>query len=188
MGDEYRDAWLSTQQVKKFHFLDPPMSEIHIEDIAHALSMVCRFGGHGSKFYSVAEHSIRMVGMLEAKGANVQTRLAALLHDAEEAYLPDIPRPIKHRMPEAQAIYKNLSRAILKKFKVDESQVDWKAIKELDDRICLTEAKYLGLWHEEWADLGEPLGIYTEIGWTPESAERVFLQAFAEIMKEIKSG
>lgn len=71
--------------------------DIDIEDIAHALAHTCRFNGHTRRFYSVAEHSLYVYAACEME--SIQTKLYALLHDAGEAYLPDIPSPIKHRFP-----------------------------------------------------------------------------------------
>lgn len=68
--------------------------DIYIDDIAHALSNLCRFGGHTRRFYSVAEHSIHVSYLCDPADA-----MTGLLHDAAEAYLMDLPRPIKQRMP-----------------------------------------------------------------------------------------
>jgi hypothetical protein len=70
--------------------LDPRPDEVFIVDIAHALSQMCRYNGHCQRFYSVAEHSIHVSFMVPVEHA-----LAALLHDASEAYCVDVPRPLK---------------------------------------------------------------------------------------------
>ena len=90
---------------------EPTLEMIDIVDIAHGLSNQCRFAGHTKEFYSVAQHSIHV-----AELAPVKYILQALLHDASEAYLCDIPRPIKKRLPEYQKIEKNLMTLIAKKF------------------------------------------------------------------------
>lgn len=84
---------------------------ICIDDIAHALSNQCRFGGHLPKFYSVAEHSIRC-SILAGK----ESKLAALLHDASEAYLVDIPRPIKLKLDNYKTIEDSLMKIIAEKY------------------------------------------------------------------------
>jgi uncharacterized protein len=73
--------------------LDPRPDEIRLVDIAHALSKLCRYGGQCLSFYSVAEHSL-----LVASKAPDHLKLVALMHDASEAYLLDIPRPIKRHL------------------------------------------------------------------------------------------
>src|SRR4051794_15527189 len=85
-----RGGWITTFSRRQFWPLDPHSDEIHIEDIAHSLSQQCRFGGHSRSFYSVAQHSCLVSALCKANDA-----LWGLLHDASEAYLGDIPRPLK---------------------------------------------------------------------------------------------
>lgn len=90
---------------------DPKPEMICIEDIAHSLSQQCRFGGHLPGFYSVAQHSILTVNLVEVK-----YKLAALLHDASEAYLLDIPKPIKGRLKNYKELENKLMCLIADKF------------------------------------------------------------------------
>lgn len=173
--------FISTPSVPQFHFLDPRPEEIHIGDIAHSLSLLCRFGGHCAVFYSVAEHSIIVAEVLEMMGAEPVTVLAALLHDAEEAYLPDIPRPIKAHMREAVAIYNNLEDAIDKKFLLKDA--NWSSIRDVDRRICVTEAKALGIWNDQWEDAGEPLPFQLHL-WSSDDAKHLFLVNFLELSEK----
>lgn len=87
--------WNLTYTGKQFDPLAPVAGTVDIRDIAHALSMYCRFGGHCSSFWSVASHSIAVSMALQAMGAEPVLILAGLLHDASEAYLPDLASPIK---------------------------------------------------------------------------------------------
>lgn len=94
--------WTQTYTGRQFYPLDPRADDIDIVDIAHALSRICRFNGHCSRPYSVAEHSLHValhVAQDQSEPVDRTTVLAALLHDASEAYLCDIPRPLK-TMPE----------------------------------------------------------------------------------------
>jgi 5'-deoxynucleotidase YfbR-like HD superfamily hydrolase len=91
--------------------LEPALHLIDIEDIAHSLSMQCRFGGHTKVFYSVAEHCINVCQMV-APGHE----LAGLLHDAAEAYLLDIPSPVKANLSEYKGIEDRLMTVISEKF------------------------------------------------------------------------
>lgn len=90
---------------------EPTSEMICIEDIAHSLSMQPRFGGHLPIFYSVAEHSINCARLVPDN-----LKLEALLHDASEAYLMDLPRPIKNNMPQYKEIEENLMKLIFDKF------------------------------------------------------------------------
>jgi len=182
---EYNEHFISTMLVPKFHFLDPQEDEIELRDISHSLSLLCRYGGHCKIFYSVGEHCVRMAQILKHYGADEYYQLAALLHDAEEAYLPDIPRPVKYVMPEAEKIYKPIRDVIYKKFGVP-STVDWAIIKDFDNRILLTEAKQLGVWNKMWEPLGRRLryiGEDKELGWCPNEAEEKFEKIYEELRR-----
>lgn len=106
--------WLQTYTGKQFYPLDPRPDDIDIQDIAHALSNVGRYNGHAKRFYSVAEHSILVALHVawheEPDDDRRRITLAALLHDASEAYLCDVPRPLK-RMPEMVG-YRSMERAV----------------------------------------------------------------------------
>lgn len=93
------------------NLLEPTSDMITIEDIAHGLSNIPRFGGQLEYFYSVAQHSIFVCSIVSP-----EDRLEALLHDASEAYIGDMPSPLKKLMPEYRAIEENLMRIIAKKF------------------------------------------------------------------------
>src|ERR1051326_3663293 len=82
--------WMRTYTGVRFYPSDPRPDEIFIQDIAHSLSNMCRFAGHVKEFYSVAEHSVRV-----SLACHPDDALWGLLHDASEAYVVDMPRPIK---------------------------------------------------------------------------------------------
>lgn len=149
--DEFGGHWITTYTGKKFHFLDPQPGEIDIKDIAHALSLTCRFGGQCREFYSVAEHSIRVAEIVPEK-----YKLLALLHDASEAYMPDLPRPMKASLPEFKKMELDILAAIWKKFIPDTSWVIT-AVKKADNILLATEARDLMDNTEDWAELPPPL-------------------------------
>ncbi len=106
----YSSPWVRTQH-GVFH-LDAPVFDIN--DVAHALSMNCRFNGHISGFYSVASHSIMVADIMYH--LKLGDPREGLLHDATEAYMTDVPAPFKHVMPDWQQIDKNLERAMREQF------------------------------------------------------------------------
>lgn len=164
--------WMQTFTGRQFWPIDPRADEVDIRDIAHALSNCCRYGGHCKRFYSVAEHSV-----LIARAAPPHLKKAALLHDASEAYLVDIPRPIKRSLPEYRAIEARLMQVIAKLF--DFAWPLAEEIKDLDRRILMDERDALmsnppAGWFEEEL---EPLGVEM-IGLSPIAAEWAFRREF----------
>src|SRR5271165_4859950 len=108
-------GWIQTYTGKKFFPMDPKPEDICIEDIAHSLSMICRFTGHSREFYSVAQHSVYVSEL-----CSEQWMLHGLLHDAEEAYTNDLARPIK-RLKEFEFFRRageNIQLVIRQKFKL----------------------------------------------------------------------
>ena len=141
-----RGDWIQTFSGVEFYPLDPRPDEIRIEDIAHALSMLCRFTGHVRRFYSVAEHSIRVCHLCPPRA-----KLCALLHDASEAYLTDLPRPVK-RYSDIGTLYRQaedrLMEQICAKFSLENPT---EPCVELADKAMLwIEAQTLMPPHPAW--------------------------------------
>jgi hypothetical protein len=111
---------------------NPEISNFYIEDIAHGLSMICRFNGHSNRFYSVLEHSLRGACMVSEKNIT-----AFLLHDASEAYIMDVPRPLKGRMIGYYELEDTIMSIISKKFEFKYPLAD--EIKEIDNRLLSIE-------------------------------------------------
>lgn len=108
--------WIMTVSSRVINPLQPNPDDIEIEDIAHALSNLCRFTGHCPDFYSVAQHSV-LVSLV----CNPIFAKEALLHDATEAYLNDINTPVKQNLPDYQKIEEELYRCIMKKYSLSET-------------------------------------------------------------------
>lgn len=125
--------WIETALGKKFYFLSPKEDDIDIKDIAFSLANQCRFNGH-VPFFSVAEHSVAVAARLPP-----ELQLAGLLHDAAEAYLSDIPSPIKQWLPDYQKMEERVQEVIDRKFGTEYSPV----VKAADMNATATEAYYL---------------------------------------------
>lgn len=97
---------------KYVNVFDPKPEMFCIEDVAHSLSFQCRFGSHLPVFFSVAQHSVRVAERSIRLSGSEETAFQALMHDASEAYLMDIPRPIKQRMPEYKKIEEGLMECL----------------------------------------------------------------------------
>ena len=115
--------------------------QIHIEDIAHALSQLCRANGHTKYFYSVGQHCINCALEAKARGFGKQLQLTALLHDASEAYMADLIRPVKQQMPKYCEAEDQLLAVILKKYGLDPELPA--SIKMIDDAMLAAEFKDL---------------------------------------------
>ena len=100
----------------EFTPLDPDINQIHIEDIAHSLSLLCRANGHIDYFFSIAQHSINCAAEAKARGHSIRVQLACLLHDASESYISDITRPVKQFLTEYKKIENHLQAVIYTKF------------------------------------------------------------------------
>lgn len=173
--DPNDDNWIQTYSGRRFTPLNPNSDAIVIQDIAHSLAMQCRFTGHSLKFYSVAQHSVLVSYICDYKD-----RLWGLLHDSPEAYLIDIPRPLKHsgQFENYKAIEKINQNAICKKFNLELEEPA--SVKRADSILLATEMRDLMYPRTDWKSLCEPLP-FKIIPWTPEEAEQQFLKRFFEL-------
>ena len=177
--------WIQTYTGRRFYPLHPRAEDVSILDIAHALSLKTRFSGHCSTFYSVAEHSI-----LVAKQVPKELQLHALLHDAAEAYLPDVARPIKHRLMVAKdtmhwfrEVEERVLYTIAEAFHISSTPFFDSRIKEADNLLLSTEGHRLMGGCNGWKDMPDPLPIQG-LGMAWYLAEDQFLSMFTHLWKE----
>lgn len=142
--------WLNTATGRRFNFLHPRAEDIDIVDIAVALSHQARYAGHTLRHYSVAEHSVILADVAVALELDIDTRRWALLHDAAEAYVLDVPWPLK-----AAGLARDLSRVekaimacVVERFEL--SATEPAIVKELNIEILDVEADALLVRHEDW--------------------------------------
>lgn len=156
---------------KTFNLQRPTVEMVDIADIAHALSLTCRFNGQIPNFYSVAEHSVSVALYLHAVG-RPELALEGLFHDASEAYTGDLVKPMKMMPilgPAFEAVEDEISRVIGEAFTLDLAPIP-DEVKAADRYIFDWEVKFVrtGMW----------------LGKTPEEAKRVFLEVYESLMKE----
>lgn len=165
--------WLQTFTGIQFWPLDPRPEEVSLYDIAHALAMSCRYNGHCSRFYSIAEHSV-----LISKSVSPENALAGLLHDAAEAYLGDMARPLKRFVPDYGIAEKRVEEAIFTRFGLEGVPAE---VHEADWRILVDERDQLmGTPPAPWSVPEEGLGVRINC-WSPEQARAEFLVRFSEL-------
>ncbi len=161
-----------------FNFLDPDPQTIDIASIAHALSNLCRFTGHTQSFYSVAQHSV-----LVSEQVPVEFKLQALLHDATEAFLGDVSRPLKKLLPDYQAIEQRVQKAVNIRFGLPDVMAD--CVKKADLTLLATEQRDLMPAHiDDWACLEHVQPLREVIRpLSPVWARLAFLNAFEQLTK-----
>ena len=182
----YRAAtFIETYTGRPFWPLRPTKEALSIIDIAHALANQCRYSGHVQFFYSIAQHSCLLAKWLMENGGSAMDCLQILMHDAPEAYLVDIPRPVKQYMPQ----YRVWDHAIND---VIRDWMGWKDLPilpiqdELDSRVIVDERAQLmdRARTNEWGHKLEPLGVMI-VPWTPAQAEKFFLQLYASLALDV---
>lgn len=181
-----RGDWMQTFNGHQFWPLDPDPGMIDIDDIAHSLSMQCRYAGHCIRFYSVAEHSVHLARHFRRVGASIEIQLWALLHDATEAYLVDLPRPVKPHIFGYEPAEQRLMRVIASHFKLLPFEIP-ACVKDADRAIIADEAQQnMSSPPAPW-NSPEPLGI--RIGcWPPSVAKEEFLFEFERLMRQRENG
>ncbi len=173
-----RGPWCQTYTGKMFHPLNPSPEEVDIFDIAHALGNLCRYNGHCRHFYSVAEHSVLLAD-------NVPPSLArwALMHDAAEAYMGDVIRPIKHAIPELLGMERRILAAICEAFDLrpNDGSIPLEVRKADLAMLAAEQRPMMGDMALPW-ELGVmPLEGVTFRFWNPSEASRAFLGRFYEL-------
>ena len=180
------DLWITTLSGKRFHPYAPRVPEYDIEDIANALSMQCRFAGHVTSFYSVAQHSVHAAVM-----APLSLKMHALLHDGQESYVTDIPSPVKAGLGDAWADLENNVEAVLhdafslRRLTIAERHT----VKMIDLRLCCMEGRTITRFPDRVSDWDMPPGadegksMRDHFGpawraWSPTEARVNFLQFF----------
>ncbi|MDW9650765.1 hypothetical protein GOB33_22010 [Sinorhizobium meliloti] len=168
--------WMQTASGRKFWPMDPLSEEVFIDDIAHSLSLQCRYAGHCLRFYSVAEHSVHLARHLRWQG--VEVALWALLHDASEAYLVDVPRPVKPYLVGYKDAERQVMAAVCERFGLAAGMPA--VVHDADNRIIGDELVNLAPmdWHARYDD---PLGVNIRC-WYPEQAREEFLATFEALM------
>ena len=144
MDQSTMNDMMATYTGLRFCPMDMKPENVRLEDIAHALSLLCRGGGHLKYFYSVGQHCINCAAEAAARGWSGRVVLACLLHDASEAYISDIIRPVKKHLTNYAEIENRILKVIFAHFGLDEiTQEEWSQVRRIDDEILAHELKQL---------------------------------------------
>lgn len=150
-------------------------ADVRLPDIAHALSLINRYTGHTITPYSVAQHSVMVSQLCEPKDA-----AWGLLHDASEAYLGDVARPLKAMLPDYVALERHVQQTIGRHF-----GLSWPipaAVKVADNRALMAEKRVLLSVDHDWGIEADPVvWPVRQYGW--QQAKEMFENRFKEIMK-----
>ncbi len=168
--------FIQTYTGLKFYPFSPRAEDIDIEDIAHALSMNCRFNGHVKYYYSVAQHSVIVSNICEKQFA-----FSGLMHDSSESYISDIARPLK-RMSSFNfynEMEENILEVIYKKYKIRPINDH---IKHVDSRLTLTEGRDLMPNVSYWPMIKkyDPYDFKIE-PWSQKHSKQLFLERFNKL-------
>lgn len=174
-------SWIQTASGKRFFPVDPRIEDVDPRDIAHALSLNCRYTGHVKHHFSVAQHCLMVMDLVSDAA-----KPHALLHDASEAYLSDVSRPVKRhpKMEGYREIEYVLQRLIYRRFGL--SPEEPQEVARADREVLWVEANaLLAPLHPDWVKSFKTDDITLRRGrvpkWTPEKAEREWLKAFKKL-------
>lgn len=159
-----------------FNFVEPEKNTFGIDEIAHALAHICRFTGHVREFYSVAQHSVLVSYEVADRYA-----LAGLLHDAAEAFIGDVAKPLKDLLPDYQLIERHIERAVLARFGLPPELPH--AVKQADLLLLVTEMRDLMPCVPGWAVGCAHIKPRDRVikPWPPEKARLAFLTRYREL-------
>lgn len=184
------DQWISLLSGAKFNYNKPEESDVTIEDIASALSNVCRFSGHLPRFYSVAQHLVNT-----SRIVSPSNRFTALMHDTAEAFTNDLPTPLKWALPIFKELEVSIESAMGKKFGFEYPYPQ--EVKEADTIMLMLEKYYVkgddSVWplYEKYDKFYvEPYRHLVDIehSWQPVRAKREFLERFYELQEKKSDG
>lgn len=178
------DQWISLLSGGTFNYNKPEQSDVTIDDIASALSNVCRFSGHLPRFYSVAQHLVNTSKIVEPHLA-----FDALMHDTAEAFTNDLPTPLKWAFPIFKELETNIEAAMSKKFGFNFPYDP--AVKQADTEMLILEKIYVkgdtSVWpNYEGIKVDHLLHLVDLDSWQPRRAKREFLERFEELRDEQK--
>lgn len=178
------DNWIGLLSGARMDYDNPEESDVTLDDLASALSNICRFSGHLPCFYSVAQHLVNTSRIVP-----VEFAFDALMHDTAEAFTNDLPTPLKWSLPIFKELEVKIESAMSRRFGFNYPYVP--EVKLADTQMLLLEKKYVKLDDREWPnypDLApeverELLSKVDLKPWQPVRAKREFLERYGQLLK-----
>lgn len=173
------DLWQTTFTGERFYPFDPKPEQVFIEDIARGLANTCRWGGQIHTFYSVAQHSVEV-----SKRCTYRAKPWGLLHDAAEAYINDLPSPVKAGLPEYKKMENKILDVIVERFGIFVDEDIHKEVKHYDLEVRKNEGPNLHPHHEHldmWLYLESDKSSFDYVdknfrAWKPDEANDRFIK------------
>ena len=185
MTDPNHYDYVTTYSGRKLNFKNPDPDDILIEDIAHHLSMTCRYSGATKYHYSVAQHSVVLAIYVYEQTNDPMQALSALLHDASEAYIADLPRPVKGSVTGYKSIENKLMKAILNKFEVDKpSDFVMKADLNVVANEAMNVMKNVPDWINDYEYLDISIDSFIEA--PHEDVKEAFLYVYNKLKNSLR--
>lgn len=171
--------WIQTYGGGVFDYTKPEEAKLTFESLVHPLSHIPRFLGHTSRFYSVAQHSIHVSSIIE----DPHDALCGLFHDAHEAFIGDMPRPLQVAFPEARKVEAKIRTAIRKSLGLPEIMSD--AVEDADEILLVNEAhQLLGAQPvDNWTKQYDVKAFYSIPEWSIEEVRTRFRQRMYELLR-----
>lgn len=176
------DQWIGLLSGAQFNYNRPEDSEVTLDDLASALSNICRFSGHLPCFYSVAQHLVNTSRIVPLRVA-----FDALMHDTAEAFTNDLPTPLKWALPIFKELEVKIESAMAKRFGFNFPYP--REVKIADTQMLIIEKLYVKkderVWpHYEGIKIDHLLDLVDTDPWQPRRAKREFLERFEELSRD----
>lgn len=174
------DQWIGLLSGAQFNYNRPEESDVTLDDLASALSNICRFSGHLPCFYSVAQHLVNTLKIVDPEFA-----FDALMHDTAEAFTNDLPTPLKWALPIFKELEIKIEGAMAEKFGFNYPYPP--QVKQADTEMLILEKLYVKkddrVWPQYEGIVVDHLIDKVDLkAWQPQRAKREFLERYEELL------
>lgn len=182
--------YIQVNSGRRFYVLDPRAEDITVADVAHALSNICRFTGHGDRFYGVGEHSIHCARVARKLGYSTLQQLYCLLHDGSESVVNDLARPVKQNIPQYKEVEDRIMTVIWEVAGLPApTDEDYAIVKLVDNTLLINEMEQLMKRGDTpYFVEHEKVFVDLSVGYNAGESKLPFLQMFVSLMEEFIAG